>query len=171
MTNLNSAFAAAAIVLAVTGPGLAETPRQAVYKAHDAYLAAINSNSLQMFLGTVTDDIVFIAPNAPVMEGKAQVGAWVGGYFEAVETSWEKTPVEFVVADDWAFERYVYKAVDTPRGGGDAYTDTGSGINIYRLEHDGVWRVARDAWATSPGLAGAMDVSAWASCSGTGAPC
>ena len=135
--------------LATAGSSAAEAPEDAARKAHQAYLDAINANDLDQFLATVTDDIVFIAPNAPVMEGKAEVAPWVGGYFEAVATAWEKTTVEFVVSGDWAFERYTYKVVDTPRDGGTAYSDTGSGINIYRLDKDGVWRVARDVWATN----------------------
>ena len=79
----------------------------------------------------------------------AEVEPWVSGYFEAVETSWEKTSLEIVVAGDWAFERYAYKATDTPHGGGEPLIDTGNGINIYRVGDDGVWRVARDAWATN----------------------
>lgn len=147
--------AAAAAAMAMAGPASAETPQEkAAHKAHDVYLAAINSNDLDTFLDAVTDDIVFIAPNSPVMVGKAEVGPWVGGYFEAFATKWEKTSVEFVVSDDWAFERYTYIAVDTPRRGGEAYTDTGNGINIYRLGDDGVWRVARDAWATDQPVAG-----------------
>lgn len=152
MTTKIGTLAAAAI--GVSGAVSAETAQEAAHRAHDTYLAAINSNDLDTFLTAVTDDIVFIAPNSPVMVGKAEVGPWVGGYFEAVETKWEKTSVEFVVSGDWAFERYTYKSVDTPRADGEAYTDTGNGINIYRLGDDGVWRVARDAWATNQPLPG-----------------
>lgn len=138
--------AAATAAMTMSSPVSAETQKEiAAHLAHDVYLAAINSNDLDTFLDAVTDDIVFIAPNTPVMVGKAEVGPWVGGYFEAVETKWEKTSVEFVVSGDWAFECYTYIAVDTPRDGGEAYTDTGNGINIYRLDDDGIWRVARDA--------------------------
>jgi len=147
--------AAATAAMAMSSPVSAETQQEiAAHLAHDVYLAAINSNDLDTFLDAVTDDIVFIAPNSPVMVGKAEVGPWVGGYFEAVETKWEKTSVEFVVSGEWAFERYTYVAVDTPRDGGDAYTDTGNGINIYHLGDDGIWRVARDAWASDQPLAG-----------------
>lgn len=155
MTVKTRALASAAAVVAMTGAAFAASPQEeAAHRAHDAYVVAINSNDLDTFLNTVTDDIVFIAPNSPVMVGKTEVGPWVGGYFEAFKTKWEKTSIEFVVSGDWAFERYTYKAVDTPRGGGEAYTDTGNGINIYRLGDDGVWRVARDAWATSQPLPG-----------------
>lgn len=153
MTTKTRTLTTAVAAVAMTGTVSAQTPQElAAHKAHDTYLAAINSNDLDTFLAAVTDDIVFIAPNSPVMVGKAEVGPWVGGYFEAVATKWEKTSVEFVVAGDWAFERYTYIAVDTPRAGGEAYTDTGNGINIYRLSDDGIWRVARDAWATDQPL-------------------
>ena len=75
-------------------------------------------------------------PNAPAMAGKDVVGGWVAGYFDAVETAWEKTSLELVVSGDWAFERYAYTATDTPHGGGAAYTDSGNGINIYRTGDD-----------------------------------
>ena len=68
--------------------------------------------------------------------------------------------VEFNVRDDWAYERYTYMSVDTPRPSGPAagtsvVTDTGSGsgINNYQRGADGKWRVARDGWATGKALA------------------
>lgn len=152
MIKTTRPFLALAIIVATATPLLAGSQQEAAHKAHDVYLAAINANDLDMFLDAVTDDIVFIAPNAPVMEGKDQVGPWVAGYFDAVETAWEKTSVEFVVAGDWAYERYTYTVVDTPKGGTESYTDTGNGMNIYHLGDDGVWRVARDVWATNQPL-------------------
>lgn len=149
MTKIIPIITAAAISLTLADAAFAVSPQEnAAHMAHDAYLSAINSNDINAFLETVTNDIVFIAPNSLVMEGKAEVGPWVGGYFDAVQTSWEKESVEFVVAGDWAYEWYTYKSVDTPYGGDETYTDTGTGINIYRLGADGIWRVARDAWAT-----------------------
>ena len=131
----------------------AATNEVAAEQAHVAYLAAINSNKIEQFLTTITDDIVYLAPNSPALVGKAEVGAWVKGYFEAYRTVWVKTSLEFIVKDDWAYERYSYKSVDTPRADGPAagtpvVTDTGNGINIYRRDADGKWRVARDGWAT-----------------------
>lgn len=143
---------AALAVICNTTLALAETPADTASKAHDAYLAAINSNDLRKVLATVTDDVVLLAPNSPAIEGKEAASPWIAGYFEHFETQWQKTPLEFVVAGDWAFERYSYRVVDTPRNGGANLVDTGNGINIYRLEEDGVWRVARDAWASDQAL-------------------
>ena len=113
----------------------------------------LNSNDLNQFNAAITDDIVYLPPNSAALVGKAVVSDWVMGYLEAYRTVWEKTSLEFVVRDDWAYERYSYKSVDTPRPGGPAggttvVTDTGNGINIYHRGADGKWRVARDGWAT-----------------------
>ena len=127
-------------------------------QAHVTYLAAINSNNLVQFNAAITDDIVYLPPNSPALGGRAAVSEFAKGYFEAYQTVWVKTSVEFVVRDDWAYQRYTYKSVDTPRLGGPAagtpvVTDTGNGINIYQRGADGKWRVARDGWATDKALA------------------
>ncbi len=120
-----------------------------VRHAHQAYLDAINSNEPARFLATVTDDIVFLPPNSDPIEGKNAVGDWVAGYVEAIQTVWTKTTVELVVAGELAYEWYRYDVVDTPRDGGASTTDSGNGVNIYRIDVDGTWRVWRDIWATA----------------------
>ena len=47
----------------------------------------------------LTDDVVLQAPGAPEIIGKAAVREWVGGYFGAYETKWEKTSLGFTVTD------------------------------------------------------------------------
>lgn len=115
-------------------------------QAHEAYVTAINSNNLETLLGMLTDDVVYLAPNAPALVGKAAVRPWADDYFKAYQTHWEKTSLEFVVVGDWAIERYAYKSTDTPKAGGTPVHDTGKGINIYHHDADGKWRIARDAW-------------------------
>jgi len=133
----------------------AETPEQtanladveaSAHLAHENYVAAINSNNLDSLLGMLTEDVVFLAPNEPVMVGKAAVGPWVEGYFQAFKTHWDKTLHEFEICGDWAFERYSAKSTDTSLEDGSVYEDTGWGLVIYHHDPDGKWRVARDAW-------------------------
>jgi len=116
------------------------------HQAHEAYVTAINSNNLDTLLGVLTEDVVFLAPQEPVMVGKAAVRPWLEGYLKAFKTHWDKPVQEFVVNGEWAFERYSYKSTDTPAGGGAVVEDTGWGLVIYHRETDGKWRVARDAW-------------------------
>ena len=118
------------------------------HQAHDAYVTAINSNNLDTLLAVLTEDVVFLAPQEPVMVGKAAVRPWLEAYLKAFKTHWDKPVQEFVVNGEWAFERYSYKSTDTPAGGGAVVEDTGWGLVIYHRDPDGKWRVARDAWGT-----------------------
>jgi ketosteroid isomerase-like protein len=117
-------------------------------RAHEAYTTAINSNNLDSLLAVFTEDVVFLSPNEPVVVGKAAVRAWSEAYLKAFTIHWDKTVSEFIVAGEWAFERYSYREHDTPSGGGAAVTDTGKGLLIYHHDSDGKWRVARDAWSS-----------------------
>ncbi len=116
--------------------------------AHGGYVAAINSNDAEKLKSVLTDDVVYQAPGAPEMIGKAAVGEWVAGYFAAYQAKWEKTSHGFTVSGDWAFERYTYKSIDTDRKTGAVTTDVGKGINIYHKDPDGHWRVAVDGWSS-----------------------
>jgi ketosteroid isomerase-like protein len=120
--------------------------------AHDAYTAAINSNNLDEVMEMMTEDVVFLAAHAPPMVGKAAVRPWIEGYLAAFQTHWEKETMEFVVAGEWAFERYEYTSTDTPHDGGEPLVDTGWGLLIYHRDADGKWRVARDAFGTDQPL-------------------
>lgn len=116
--------------------------------AHGGYVAAINSNDTETLVAGLTDDVVYQAPGAPEVIGKEAVRAWVGGYFDAYQTKWEKTSLSFTVSGDWAFERYTYKAADTDRKTGAVTTDIGKGVNVFRRGSDGKWRVAIDSWSS-----------------------
>ncbi|WP_171181902.1 nuclear transport factor 2 family protein [Ruegeria sp. HKCCD8929] len=157
--------------LALATPVLSDIRAETAQAAHTVYLAAINSNNLDRFLETVTDDVVFIPPGTPVMEGKSDVTPWVRGYFDAAQTSWEKRSLEFVVAVDWAFERYAFTATDVPHGAGLATVSTGHGIHIYRREDDGAWRVARDIWSNTNTSILSSSLPVAPACSGPAGPC
>ena len=116
--------------------------------AHGGYVAAINSNNVDTLMADLTDDIVYQAPGAPEVVGKAAVHDWISGYFGAFKTHWEKTSIGFTVSGDWAFERYTYKSTDTDKKTGAVSTDVGKGINIFRRSPDGKWRVAVDGWSS-----------------------
>jgi ketosteroid isomerase-like protein len=154
----NTSWLLAVLLLAVVGCAKAPTvalsppPAQDVKAieaaAHGGYVSAINSNDVETLMGVLTDDVVYQAPGAPEVVGKAAVKAWVADYFGAYSTKWEKTSIGFTVSGDWAFERYTYKSADTDRKTGVVTTDVGKGINIYRRGPDGKWRVAIDGWSS-----------------------
>lgn len=115
--------------------------------AHDAYVAAINTNDPDAVAARMTQDVVFQAPGAPELIGREAVREFVAGYVGAFETRWEKTSIDFTVAGDYAFERYTYSHVDTSRETGEVVTGEGKGVIVFEREDDGVWRVAVDGWS------------------------
>ncbi len=82
------------------GPAFAQDSAAIGHAAHDTYLAAINSNDLDTFVADLTDDVVFQAPGAPEMVGKAAVKAWGADYLGAYRIKWEKASFGFTVNGD-----------------------------------------------------------------------
>lgn len=127
---------------------------EAVKQAHTAYVAAINSNKVDVWLSSLSDDVVYFVPNRKAVTGKPAVGQWVSSYLQEVTTRWNKQVDDLQVTGDWAFGRYTFSVSDSiiirdpeTEGGGTA-NDSGWGLVVYRRERDGVWRVVRDAWGT-----------------------
>jgi ketosteroid isomerase-like protein len=137
-----------------SGRNAAVSAEPEVRKAHDQYVAAINSNRLDSWLGTLDDDVVYLVPNRPAIVGKESVGSWAAEYLDGNTTHWTKSVQDLVVSGDWAFARYTYSVSDTAvvrdtsvDGGGTA-NDSGWGFVVYHHGGDGAWRVARDGWGS-----------------------
>ena len=126
----------------------------AVRTAHDGYVQSINANKVDVWLGSLTDEVVYFVPNQPAIVGKEAVAAWATRYLQEVTTHWTKPVQEFQISGDWAFGRYVYTASDSvvirdpETDGGGTSNDSGWGLVVYHHDQDGRWRVARDAWGS-----------------------
>lgn len=65
---------------AASSPSGAPADIKAIEKAaHDGYVAAINSNDVDTLMAVMTDDIVYQAPGAPEVVGKAAVWERIAG--------------------------------------------------------------------------------------------
>jgi ketosteroid isomerase-like protein len=123
--------------------------------AHEAYVAAINSNKIDAWMAALADDVVYLVPNKGAIVGKTEVGSWLASYLQESTTHWTKTLQDLVVSGDWAIGRYAYTATDTliitdsSVDGGGTTSDSGWGLIVYHRDRDGTWRVARDAWGSS----------------------
>ena len=148
LTLLASACTSAASSSKVANTSSADSTARdsAAHKAHENYVRVINSNNIDSLTSMMTDDVVFLAANAPPIVGKPAVRAWAVDYLKAFKTKWDKPVQEFVVSGDYAFERYKYTSTDTPIGGGKNVVDTGWGLVVYHRDADGTWRVSRDAF-------------------------
>lgn len=108
------------------------------------YLKAINDGDLAALANLTTEDHIMIAPGRPPVVGKeANVAAMERGFaqFDFDET-W--TPLETVIAGDWAYQRGTFTVIVTPKAGGTGRNTSGQFLRIYRRQADGSWRMIRD---------------------------
>jgi ketosteroid isomerase-like protein len=141
-----------ALILAAIGCDQ-RVPTQA---RHEADLVAINalqrqaddavkSGNPEGYLALVTDDAVLMPPDHRALVGKAAIGPWAQRFAqEFTMESYTPTDQEIVVTNGWAFRRSSMTWVLRPKRGGEAVTQTGKFIILYRREPDGSWRIARD---------------------------
>jgi ketosteroid isomerase-like protein len=108
------------------------------------YLQAINDEDIATLSSLTTEDHIMIASGRPPLVGKAAndaANARVFTQFDIVET-W--TPVETVVAGDWAYQRGTFTVAATPKTGGTTTRTSGNFLRIYRRLPDVGWRMIRD---------------------------
>ena len=117
-------FLLACLALAASGCGLfgSRAPREnpsevraAIQRAHDGYVAAINTNRADRWLATLDDEVTYLVPNQPAIVSKTAVGAWVSRYLHEVTTVWTKTIVDLQVgiqADAWSVQVYADNLFD-----------------------------------------------------------
>jgi ketosteroid isomerase-like protein len=116
----------------------------AIAEFNRQYLKAINDEDIKTLSSLTTEDHIMIASGRPPLVGKAAndaANARAFQQFEIVET-W--TPVETVVAGDWAYQRGTFTVDATPRAGGSTTHTSGNFLRIYRRYPDVGWRMIRD---------------------------
>jgi ketosteroid isomerase-like protein len=108
------------------------------------YLQAINDEDIATLSSLTTDEHIMIASGRAPLVGKAAndaANARVFKQFDIVET-W--TPVETVVAGDWAYQRGTFTVAATPRAGGSTTKTSGNFLRIYKRFPGIGWRMTRD---------------------------
>jgi ketosteroid isomerase-like protein len=116
----------------------------AIAEFNKRYLQAINDGDIATLSSLTTDDHIMIAPGRPPVVGKAANDAANGRIFEqfTIDETW--TPVETVVAGDWAYQRGTFTVAATPKAGGTTRNTRGNFLRIYRRQPDNSWRMIRD---------------------------
>ncbi len=120
----------------------------AVRAASARWLAAVDARSSEQIASFYADDGVFLVPNAPAANGRAQVrGVW-SQLLSAPNLSlaWAPSTVEVAQAGDLAFEIGTYRlGMDGPAG---RLEDDGKYVVVWR-RRSGDWEVAADIFNTN----------------------
>jgi ketosteroid isomerase-like protein len=141
----------AALCLAVAGCGGLEAdgppPQEdlaAIAEFNQRYLQSINDGDIDTLSSLTTEDHIMMPPNRPPLIGKEANDAANGRVFEQFDIDETWTPVETVVAGDWAYQRGTFTVAATPKAGGETRNTSGNFLRIYRRQPDGSWRMIRD---------------------------
>lgn len=128
----------------------AMTPaEQGVRDTHTTFIAAVNAADLERVLGLMTDDAVLFSPGqAPFGRDAFPAGFLAGHRDFALRCTSELE--EVVVSGDVAYTRARDSLALQPRAGGAASALAGHRLSVYRLQPDGVWRLARDVHTLAP---------------------
>jgi ketosteroid isomerase-like protein len=126
--------------------GLSADERASVEQASDAYIAAMNAADWAKVPQSFSDDAVRIPPNEEPHGGREAIERWLGGIEEL--TSYELTRDRIDGADGIAYVRGRYDVTLRPLGAPAPLSDHGDFLEIWRKEHDGVWRIVEAMWNT-----------------------
>ncbi len=119
-----------------------EAAINAVLQRESMMLATGNADSV---LTVYTDDVKFLPPNEPMVDGAAAAKAWAGGMFAQMTLTAKYTSSIVAVSGDMAVDRYTATLTITPKGGA-AMSEQIKGIHVLRKGADGSWKIAVDTW-------------------------
>ena len=126
--------------------------RAGVDAASDRLMTALRTNASDSLLALMTDDVVMMPPNEPVLRGKAAVRAWYDAFIGQLRTtSLALANREVFVGGEWAAEVAAFEWTLVPVSGGEEIVDRGSYIQLWRLAPDGRWLFSREVWNSTGG--------------------
>ena len=126
------------------------TDIQGVHAAIDRETTAIATGDSRACFAVLTDDAVFMPPNAPAKTG-AELREWLGDFLRSVSVQWLSfAHDETVVAGDLACHAFSCSWRVTPKVGGDSRVLRFKGLHVLRRGADGAWKIQREIWNTEP---------------------
>ena len=122
---------------------------EAIDRARDGHVAALNAGDAEAWAGQFTEDGVQMPPNAPANEGRATIRSWSQAVVDQYRSKFALTVDEVRVAGEWAYERGEYRTTLNPRAGGPPTQDVGKYVMVYRRGPGNTWEIACDIWNSS----------------------
>jgi uncharacterized protein (TIGR02246 family) len=109
----------------------------------DEWTAAVRAKDSAVLASLVTEDCIFLAPNAPPIRGRLTVQHLYRNLFARYDLLQTFRFEETQLMGEWAFAWGVDDITMRPIEGGEAVHFVGHGMSILRRERDGAWRFAR----------------------------
>jgi uncharacterized protein (TIGR02246 family) len=110
------------------------------------HVDAVNAGDVDSLLAGMTDDVVYLPPDQPLLRGKEQLRALMTPAYEQLDAQISMRAEETVVAGDWAWEWGHLSGSMRPKAGGQATELDGKYFYVYQRPGAGSWRIARDIY-------------------------
>lgn len=112
-----------------------------VQRAVQSYIDACNARDVKAYKETLAEDVVFMVPDQPPIQGREAVGAWVKeGFFDPYEITFDAKTDRVVVVGSEAFAPGRFTLKMKPNGGGDPVETSGEFFDIFRRVSEGSWK-------------------------------
>ena len=120
-------------------------------RLQDRELDMLNSGNIDSMLTNYTDDIIMMAPDAPLVNGTPALRSMMEEMLKEATPTGKYTSADVDVYGDIAIVRYTGTMTMTPKAAGAAaVTETIKGIHVYKKQPDGRWKIAQDVWNNDP---------------------
>lgn len=119
---------------------------EAIARARDALLRAVNASDVRGVVAVWADDGVLMPPHHPSVRGLVEIERYFSRLFAARRFEFSFTGSHIHVAGDVAVERVEYTVSVWPADGGPAALDRGKGVHVYRREDNASWKLTADIW-------------------------
>jgi uncharacterized protein (TIGR02246 family) len=116
----------------------------------DQYEAIAEEGDAETYFTLWAEDIVFMPPNEPMVEGKEAVKAWAQPLFDQFSMQETFSFAEIEVIGHWAFARGTYEYQATPKTEGEAIQQSGHIVYMLKRQPDGPWKIARVIYNIAP---------------------
>lgn len=118
---------------------------QAIHEFYAAWRRASADGDLPKLLSLMAEDVVFLLPGRPPMQGRDGFASGFPQLVERFKIEMQTEIDELQVAGDWAFCRTRLTVTMLPRGAGETRRRSGCTLSILRKLPGGRWVLARDA--------------------------
>ncbi len=125
--------------------------QQAVQDTNREFMEAVKRGDPASLAALYTEDATLLPPNSEPIRGRQGIQAFMGTLMEMGlrEATLETVDVEYL--GDVAHEVGAYTLKIEPKGG-QATTDRGKYVVVWKRDGDGPWKLAVDMWNTNTPL-------------------
>ncbi len=118
-----------------------------VLKMHfDRYCATVMAGDLDAYRTFWTDDVVWLPPGEPLIEGIEACMDHHRPFFEQYNLVEKMSVEEIKVGDPFTYVRVNYTFLATPKAGGEPIVEDGKGMFIMQRKPDGSWVSTHCVW-------------------------